>query len=849
MITQQKRKDDRIWLAPSNPHPYQEERLKQGATVADHAQWFLDHESFQKWLETPCGFFWVSASAGVGKSVLCSEVVKCLQKKDFASPTALAFFYFDYKVSHPQIFKKFLASIVDGFSQTSLACRKILKSFEKKTLNAGESELISLFHSMLDVSGSKFLVIDALDECEVSERTNSLLPFLRNLKIKPSGRGYDLRVFVTSRPEPDIQQILDPIQGEDMSLVTHRIRLGEREEHRATLAAYIEAELGSPRFKDLGWSDDTRAHVKKELLVKSNSMFLWVYLQLQELGQCTAHEARQMLTTLPTSLDHTYARILNKIAPRRRHTVQAVLECIVAAPRPFTVNEIQEIFLLELNAIPDRPPYLPVSEHSAEGTSDVHSANLFKLLPGLLTIENDKEVHFIHFTVQEYLLSGISDHVRGSALQSLDEALSASMLRSFGTSHEKANAALLLVCLSVFETAAVSKFPNLVEYAIGAWFIHAKLALPCYASIAPALAHFLNPESGPFKAWVQRYYEENPIQNLDHPLHWAVRIGSVDEVRRLLNQAQRKGVEIGNVLDAIRWTPICYAACAGDTEILSTLIETNDSWTTDHVGPASRRFTLMHLLTPNWTSRYPYHRYMVLDTQPPHSEARITKRIKHPWPLNIYWKEKPHYLEVLRLLCDAASPASLFAGDAEGFSPLELLLESIPDMEVVKLFLEKGADPRTWTRERQGVAHAAARSDASASMIQSLVNEHGIDIHMVDVDGFTPLHAAVEGFAGPECVRAFLDLGANPNVRDNDGMGTLDLARIRLLDAPRFSEWGADDLTVAQEVYNVLEQRGAKLFAEAPGTTINSYDVSVVSSNFLRARERLDSGGAWGDNQ
>ncbi|KAF8317470.1 ankyrin [Clavulina sp. PMI_390] len=451
-----------------------------------------------------------------------------------------------------------------------------------------------------------------------------------------------------------------------------------------------------------------------------------------------------MLTTLPTSLDHTYARILDKIAPRRRRTVHAVLECIIAASRPLTVNEIQEIFLLELDTIPCQPPYLPISDHSDEA----HSANIFKLLPGLFKIENGprrrryrEEVHFIHFTVQEYLLSHISDPVP-SALQSSGEALSASMLTYFRTSHEKANATLLLVSLSVFEAAVASKFPNLEEYAKRSWFIHAKSALPCYPSIAPAFAHFLNPESRSFNAWVKGRCGGGHIDNLDHPLHWAVHIGSVDEVRRLLNQAQRKGVRIGKLLDTIRWTPICYAACAGDIQVLSALV--SDSW-----------------------------------------------------------------------------------ADAVGASTFKNLLEELgPDMAIVKLFLEKGADPETRSWSGACVAHAAAYSNASASMIRSLVDEHDIDVNVFDQFGRTPLHIAVHFWAGPECVRAFLDAGADPNLCDDFGLGPLDYAREEL--SPGL--WGWDKSVKAQEIYNILEQRGAKLFMEISATNVDSVDDSERSN-------------------
>ncbi|KAF8305633.1 hypothetical protein DL93DRAFT_2160206, partial [Clavulina sp. PMI_390] len=56
-------------IAPTNSSQNQDERLEQGKVVPDHAKWLFTSELFIDWLDTSNGFFWVSANAGVGKSV------------------------------------------------------------------------------------------------------------------------------------------------------------------------------------------------------------------------------------------------------------------------------------------------------------------------------------------------------------------------------------------------------------------------------------------------------------------------------------------------------------------------------------------------------------------------------------------------------------------------------------------------------------------------------------------------------------------------------------------------------------------------------------------------------------
>ncbi|KAF8290360.1 hypothetical protein DL93DRAFT_1097879 [Clavulina sp. PMI_390] len=138
--------------------------------------------------------------------------------------------------------------------------------------HASEKDLLDLFYRMLATPGRKFLVIDAVDECRRSERLDSLLPFLQEVTQMSSRNNWDFRIFATSRPEPDIEQLFDPSDGRDTRLISHRLRLGEQPEHLATVAALIDAELNSPRFSGLGWSHEDFCHVKEHLLRESGSM-------------------------------------------------------------------------------------------------------------------------------------------------------------------------------------------------------------------------------------------------------------------------------------------------------------------------------------------------------------------------------------------------------------------------------------------------------------------------------------------------------------------------------------------------------------------------------------------------
>ncbi|KAF8317420.1 hypothetical protein DL93DRAFT_571292 [Clavulina sp. PMI_390] len=401
---------------------------------------------------------------------------------------------------------------------------------------------------MLDTPVKKFLVIDAIDECRKNERSDSLLPFLQELSREMRQHKRDFRIFATSRPEPDIKQLFDTLDGNGVALVTQHLQLGEQPEHRVTVAALIDAELGGPRFSGLGWSNEDFCYVKQMLLLKSNSMILWVHLQLQELDQCTGHEAREMVLTLPLSLDQTYERIMSRIAPRRRRAVRTVLECIIGASETLSLEAVAEIFLLQLSDLNTCPPYLPLGSTRNGHSANMETPDIFKLLPGLLTTREGfrrrkgekapQEVHFIHFTVQEYLLSKQTESYLPEHAQEI-----LTPHTKFGASSDKACVTLSIVLLTALDQRNIAALPHLARHAQSSWLWIAERALPWYPSIAPALAHFLDPGSCSFLSWEQWRFRkddqlpnlpESPSSTLGRLIQCAVGMGSTDEVERIL---------------------------------------------------------------------------------------------------------------------------------------------------------------------------------------------------------------------------------------------------------------------------------------------------------------------------
>lgn len=71
--------------------------------------------------------------------------------------------------------------------------------------------------------------------------------------------------------------------------------------------------------------------------------FLWVYCQLQRLQGCRSIASlRNILNTLPQSLDETYERILTSISEDMRSDIKHILLWLAFSLRPLSVFEAEE---------------------------------------------------------------------------------------------------------------------------------------------------------------------------------------------------------------------------------------------------------------------------------------------------------------------------------------------------------------------------------------------------------------------------------------------------------------------------------------------------------------------------
>ena len=186
----------------------------------------------------------------------------------------MAFFYFDFRNANKQSLRDLLPSLLTQLSARSSHCYDILSKLHLAHDNGknqpSDSVLTKCLKDMLTLPDQRpiYLIMDALDESPITsgipsarERVLQLLKELVDLGLP------NLHICVTSRPEIDIRNAIEP-------LTSLRVSLHDQTGQKEDIADYVRSIVYSNLDTNMKrWKKEDKEIVVKTLAERSDGMY------------------------------------------------------------------------------------------------------------------------------------------------------------------------------------------------------------------------------------------------------------------------------------------------------------------------------------------------------------------------------------------------------------------------------------------------------------------------------------------------------------------------------------------------------------------------------------------------
>lgn len=191
------------WLSPTNYASQQSDfvsRRQEGT-----GQWLLNSDEFKQWLNQSNQILFCPGMPGAGKTMIASIVIDHLYAKyQKHSSAGITYLYCNFRRQDEQkpvgLLASLLKPLLQGRPTLPESMKNLYERHKIKRTRPSFEEISKELESVVDSFPTAFIVIDALDECQVSDGGQT--KFLSEiLHIQANTRA---NLFVTSRFIPHI---------------------------------------------------------------------------------------------------------------------------------------------------------------------------------------------------------------------------------------------------------------------------------------------------------------------------------------------------------------------------------------------------------------------------------------------------------------------------------------------------------------------------------------------------------------------------------------------------------------------------------------------------------------------
>ena len=200
-----------------------------------------------------------------------SAIIEDIDYMRKAGLASLAFFYFDFREEEKTGLRGLLSSLLAQLCHQSDTYCNMLSEFYSEHAEGlrrpSDDALVGCLKDLLKLPGLApvYLIVDALDECpNASAVPSSRAEILSLLEDLINFRFPNLRICVTSRPETDIKDVLEP-------LIPHCVSLHEERGQKRDIEDYIKSIINT-HPKNKRWKAEHKQLVIDVLIKKADGM-------------------------------------------------------------------------------------------------------------------------------------------------------------------------------------------------------------------------------------------------------------------------------------------------------------------------------------------------------------------------------------------------------------------------------------------------------------------------------------------------------------------------------------------------------------------------------------------------
>jgi hypothetical protein len=200
-----------------------------------------------------------------------SSIIEYIDGMCKSGLASLAFFYCEFGDDEKNNLRGLLSSLLfqlhDQSQSYSEILSKVYSDHRHGSQEPSDAALARCLNEMFLCAAHPpiYVIVDALDECPKAYGTPS--PRGKVLKLVEELVGLNLpnlRIFVTSRPETDIQNVLNRLKS-------HFVSLHEEEGQREDIEAYIRSVVNSDLVMGT-WGEEEKTLVTRTLSQKGDRM-------------------------------------------------------------------------------------------------------------------------------------------------------------------------------------------------------------------------------------------------------------------------------------------------------------------------------------------------------------------------------------------------------------------------------------------------------------------------------------------------------------------------------------------------------------------------------------------------